>query len=240
MSNIFKRGWIDLSIHMGITSLGSYLEEMENNLEDQLNSLEKQYLEDIKDVSENEAENIFEYQYEDRVFYLREEFPNILRKSFVISLYSFLEQQLFTICKHVEKNNKLSISFNNFKKGTGIFKSYRYLTEIANIDLSSLDEEWIKIENINKIRNHFVHAGSDTLKKLLKPKNQIEEKSNRTIEAFISFNLAIEDENYSEFQKQIKDNCPSIYDLKINSAFCKSALEIIQTFFDKLTDLLKQ
>ncbi|WP_305927697.1 hypothetical protein [Bacillus mycoides] len=90
MGSIFKKGWINISIDMGLSSFDNYINEMEDFLSNQVSELKKQFNEAIKDMDSHEAEIIFEYEYEDQFFYFRKEFPNILRKSFIISLYSFL------------------------------------------------------------------------------------------------------------------------------------------------------
>ncbi|MED4971372.1 hypothetical protein, partial [Parageobacillus toebii] len=238
MSSVFKRGWINLSIHMGLDSFTHYINAMENFLDNQLKELEEQYIEETKNVPPEVAENIFEYQYEDQFYYYQDEFPNILRKSFIISLYSFLEQELIRICRHIEKNNSFEVRLDDIKD-KGIFKCHEYLTEIAKIDFSTVNNEWEKIKKINKIRNHFVHNGSDILDKVVKPKSNKERKINQTFRAFEYFKLAEEDKIYTKFRESMNDKKILKYHVKITSEFCKEALNIIKSFFDKLTDLLK-
>lgn len=237
MTNIFKRGWININITMGITSFANYINEMEDFLSSQLRELEEQLEHDTKNVDSEEAQYIFEYQYEDQIYYLREEFPNILRRSFIISIYSFLEQELNRICLHLEKNNKFEITLENLTNDNGIFNAYKFLSEIAKVNVNSVDYEWKKIIKINKIRNHFVHNGDDILNKVMKPKSIKEIKGNQTLYAFQYFNLAKEDKIYTEFRNSKEDT--KKYDVKIPQNFCKETINIIGIFFDKLTRTLK-
>ncbi|MFD4931837.1 hypothetical protein ACFWMS_23615 [Peribacillus butanolivorans] len=234
MNNVFTRGWINLSIQWGLDGFSNYIDEMEDILSLQLKKLEKKYKEEIKNISEDQAEDLFEYNYADQVSYLKDEFPNILRKSFVTSLYSFLEQQLAKICEQVKIARQ-----DDSKISSGIFNSYKYLTEEVGVEFDTLNEAWSKIEKINKVRNHIIHNGDDTLFKVENPQSKEEKRNNAALDAFIYFNLAKEDKKYNEFSTSINRTNKMKYDIKISSDFCEEALNILRVFFDKLTNLLK-
>ncbi|WP_191565978.1 hypothetical protein [Metabacillus idriensis] len=238
MSNVFKRGWINISITMGIDSFDNYINEMENFLSNQLYELEEQFKKDTSNLDSDEAENIFEYQYEDQFYYFRNEFPNILRKSFITSLYSFLEQELNRICLHLEKNNNFEKTLDNLTNDRGIFKSYKFLSQIARVNLSTVRYEWEEIKKVNKIRNHFVHNGSDLIEEIVKykPLDREEMRKNQTFNAFKHFNLVEED---PKFHRLLTETEILKYDIKIPSEFCKDVLSIIKKFFDELTSMLK-
>ncbi|PEW67024.1 hypothetical protein CN448_19030 [Bacillus cereus] len=237
MSLILRRGWLAISIDMELISFEKYIEEMENFIENQLYELNEQYEKQIEGVSsEEEKTHIFEWQYEDQFYHYKNEFPNILRKSFIISLYSFLEQNLKKICKHLEKKYKLEPTFNsNIEKGI-VQNCYEYLTNTAKVDLNLAQEEWRKIQKINKIRNHFVHDGNDVLDKVIKPKHWKEHRANKTLNAFIYFNLATEDKTYTNMVKGVGT---LKYDIQIPNDFCRESLNIIKNFFEKLIHSIK-
>ncbi|WP_048882942.1 hypothetical protein [Bacillus sp. 445_BSPC] len=234
MNNVFTRGWINLSIQWGLDGFSNYIDEMEEILSVQLKKLEKEYKEETKNISEDQAEDLFDYNYADKVSYLKDEFPNILRKSFVTSLYSFLEQQLGKICEQVQLARQ-----DDSKIRTGIFYSHKYLTKEVRVDFDTLNEAWSKIEKINKIRNHIVHNGEDTLNKVTDPKSKKDEKNNETLDAFIYYNLAKEDKDYNDFLKSENKVHKLKYDIKISSDFCEEILSDTREFFDTLTNLLK-
>ncbi|HFR4168428.1 TPA: hypothetical protein ACHVJ4_005252 [Bacillus cereus] len=180
MSFFVKRNWLAISIDMELKTFEKYMNEMENFIINQLHELDTQYSERKKrSSSEAEATHIFEYQYENQFYYYENEFPHILRKSFIISLYSFLEQKLMEICKNLEYNNSQKLSLDSINS-KGVFKYYKYLNEIVNVDLTSVKKEWHQIIKINIIKNHFVHDGNDLLDKILKPKNKEEYQTNKT------------------------------------------------------------
>ncbi|MFH0070807.1 hypothetical protein [Peribacillus sp. NPDC056705] len=234
MNDVFTRGWINLSIQWGLDSFSNYIDEMEDILSVQLKKLEKKYKEEIKNISEDQAEDLFEYNYADQVSYLKDDFPNILRKSFVTSLYSFLEQQLGKICEQVQLAR-----LDDSKIRSGIFNYYEYLTDEVRVDFDTLNEAWSKIEKINKIRNHIVHNGDDTLNKVKSPQSKEEKRNNAAIDAYLYFNLAKEDKVYNDFLISENKANKLKYDIKISSDFCEEILNITRVFFDTLTNLLK-
>ncbi|MGE1164499.1 hypothetical protein ACQJ0Y_14620 [Peribacillus simplex] len=238
MNKVFTRGWIKLSIDWGLDGFYNYIEEMEGILNLQLEKLVNEYKEESKNLSEDQAEDFYEYNYADQVNYFKDDFPNILRKSFVTSLYSFLEQQLVKVCQEVHKVIQ-DDSYNRKYNRSPIFYSYKYLTEEVKVDSDTLNETWSKIEKLNKIRNHLVHNGGDTLNKIKDPKNKNDEKNNETLDAFIYYNLAKEDKKYNEFLISENKAHKLKYDIKISSDFCEEILNITREFFDTLTNLLK-
>ena len=87
--------------------------------------------------------------------YISEVFPNILRYSFLITCYSYLETALIQECK-IEKNIKsLHLDINDLK-GKGIEQARNYLIKVAGIDFPS-NEIWSEIMNFKDIRNFIVH-----------------------------------------------------------------------------------
>ncbi|HDR7714970.1 hypothetical protein VSY18_22780 [Bacillus albus] len=237
MSFFVKRGWIAISIDMEIIAFEKYIEEMESFIKNQLHELNEQYEKQIEGVSSDEEKtHIFEYQYEDQFYHYKNEFPNILRKSFIISLYSFLEQNLKKICKHLEKKHNLKPTFASKIEKAIVQNCYEYLNETAKVDLNIVQDEWGKIRKINKIRNHFVHDGNDVLDKILKPRHWKERRTNQILNAFIHFNLATEDKKYTDIGKPtgiLK------YEIQISDEFCRESLNIIKSFFEKLTCTIK-
>ncbi len=222
MSYVFKRGWINLSISMGMSSFRNYIDELEGFLSSQVDELIEEYKEEVKGMDTEEAQHVYEYKYEDQLYFYREEFPNILRKSFIISIYSFLEQELNNICKHFNRNYEMG----------GIFQSNIFLREEAGVNFQPFRDEWDKIEKINIIRNYCVHNGKTIINEIKNPQNKKDKKNNAVCSALKYFNLAVMDNDYI-------DESIFKYDVNISSEFCKTALNIIGEFFDKLTDSLK-
>ncbi len=126
-----------------------FLEEYLQRYSDEIN---KKLAEGIEKYPEDpySGEGIYqEYQ----IF--AEYYPNILRKSFITTCYSYLEKELFEICK-IQKNLKsLPLDVTDLN-GRGIKQAKTYLNKVAGIDFSD-NETWNEITNIGKIRNLIVH-----------------------------------------------------------------------------------
>lgn len=238
MSSIFRRGWISVHVSMGISSLKSYIEEMEYRLSQQLSSIEARYREETENLSAEEAQIVFEYHYEDELHEFQTEFTNILRKSTLISSYSLLEIELKRICLHIEKENSFNIKYSDISGKNGIFKSYHFLKKVAKIDFTNLNKQWSKIQKINKIRNHFVHDDNDILVQYSQSLNPTHKEANQTLKAFKDFDLAIEDKVYTaSITDHLNDN--KKYDVIVHDKFNKVTLEIIEEFLDQLLKQLK-
>lgn len=97
------------------------------------------------------------------------EFPNILRTSVFLSLYSFLENQLVVLCKQIQSRKRISLSVNDLND-SGIEKASKYLKKVVGIDFPDNTKEWTYIKQCNQLRNCIVHNGgivNEENKKLL-------------------------------------------------------------------------
>ncbi|MDF1532267.1 MAG: hypothetical protein P1P72_08145 [ANME-2 cluster archaeon] len=75
-------------------------------------------------------------------FYIKNEFPILLRYSFLVTCYSYFEHELIQECD---------------SKVSGIEEAKNYLINDASIDFS-IDKSWNEILDIKKIRNCIVHS----------------------------------------------------------------------------------
>lgn len=85
------------------------------------------------------------------------QFPNILRSSLLISIYSFLENQLIRLCKEIQIKKSLSLKYNDVNN-KGIEKAKLYLSKVVGIDLNPAIKEWNLIKNYQTLRNCFTHS----------------------------------------------------------------------------------
>ena len=85
-------------------------------------------------------------------------FPNIHRRSALITFYSFLEDSLYSLCSRFKNELDPKISLNDLK-GDGVKKYKTYLEKVVGLDLTEFNSVWGKITNIQKIRNVIVHEG---------------------------------------------------------------------------------
>jgi len=139
----------------------SHFQRYSNDMEEYL--LKKQInVEDFKEdelefeEDEDGIESTWLYFLGDRHAYSIQ-FPNILRSSLLISVYSFLENQLTRLCKELQAKMNLSVKYGSLS-GKGIEKAKVYLSDVVNLDFPSNSQEWQKIKDYQNIRNCFAHS----------------------------------------------------------------------------------
>jgi hypothetical protein len=84
-------------------------------------------------------------------------FPNILRKSFFVNLYSFLESTLKQKCHDLERQGGQLLLLKEIA-GRGIQRAMVYLIKVQGIPLSlGESSHWERIQNYRRLRNCIVH-----------------------------------------------------------------------------------
>lgn len=140
--------------------LDYYFEELENSVQEKKQDFYKFLDKRTKDLKTDQVEEIIDIYYDDLAL-KRDEFPRLLKYSFVILLYSRIETALRSICiAHMHFNNTYN-QFNHMKKNGphewNIWKCLNYLkknTVSKNIKRTNFGK---MITLLNKIRNNIVH-----------------------------------------------------------------------------------
>ena len=85
------------------------------------------------------------------------DFPNSLRSSLVIQIFSFMEFELRNICNYHSTSTNSDFSLTNLKGNSDIDEAKKYLSKRAEIDFNQLNPEWPYINCVRTIRNLLVH-----------------------------------------------------------------------------------
>jgi hypothetical protein len=85
-----------------------------------------------------------------------EHFPNMLRRSALITVYSYFEHELVKLCGIVKNEKKLSLAFADLRED-GIERAVNYLGKVANLDTKKADPLWSSLAHIKIVRNTIVH-----------------------------------------------------------------------------------
>lgn len=139
-----------------IKEFRKYIEVLERKFHDDIKELHSNLETQDNNISSQELNEI-ERHYGDEFYKIEITHLGIFRYSTTISLYSFLESELNTLCKHVYKNLDTSIQHTDLPRN-GIKRARKYLLEVAGIDFNESNTEWSSILNLNKIRNNIVHC----------------------------------------------------------------------------------
>lgn len=87
----------------------------------------------------------------------REYFPNLQRRSALITLFSFFEHELNKVCNLFQITENYKVSLSDIS-GSGIERAKRYLSKVVSLDLDPDTPEWNEVKNIQALRNLIVHA----------------------------------------------------------------------------------
>lgn len=87
----------------------------------------------------------------------REYFPNLQRRSALITLFSFLEHELNKLCLLFHSTESYRVSPRDLSGG-GLERCRNYLTKVALLDLDRSPGPWMEVRQIQLLRNAFVHA----------------------------------------------------------------------------------
>ncbi|HRD70516.1 MAG TPA: hypothetical protein PK657_10255 [Legionella sp.] len=82
-------------------------------------------------------------------------FPNLFRKSALLTLYGEFENLLNNLCNDLKKEKKLKLSFNDMSD-RGIDRARKYLEKVAGIKVVN-QSSWEKIKQLQELRNLIAH-----------------------------------------------------------------------------------
>ncbi|MFH1634862.1 MAG: hypothetical protein ABIG63_12770, partial [Chloroflexota bacterium] len=207
--------WEKLFLEAEISLYKNYLESMESLLENET----RKHLENISSIRAEIASGDLivpddPYQMPDEMKYdhLQLEFfdksINILRRSFFVSIYTFLERWLSQRCRDMESNDTENLVLLSDIVGRGISQSMTYLIKVQRINFSlGTSQEWREIQDYRRLRNCVVHREG---------KIDVEDNSNyNRIVCFI---------NHTDGLSLSND------EITFEKTFCERALNTIETF----------
>lgn len=146
-------------------------------------------------------------------------FPTFHRKSMFISVFSFIEKELFLIASLYQKGNTSFVSLEK-TEDTGIDKAKNFFKTNLEINISQIDQ-WQILKAYQSIRNFFVHSPYENI------------RSNHR--SFINFKK-VTSIKLTEY-KLIDDD--AFYDIKITEQFCLDVINTAHTFFINFYELLE-
>jgi hypothetical protein len=88
-----------------------------------------------------------------------EEYERILRNSFLVTVYAFLEFRLGWFCSATEKRRKLPISWKDLRGEDVVDRARLYLVKLGGLKFPLESKEWQNIRRYEKLRHYIVHRG---------------------------------------------------------------------------------
>jgi len=155
-----------------------YLSSLEEFLEKEARILDERYDAEVQEIiaenkkRTNRSDHTFppqldevelevgalEYLFFEEEHKLENIFPNMLRRSFFVAIYSLIERQLNGICREQERSKGLPKQLEKVDKppDQSIRRADKYLTDVAKIRFPE-SSEWEELLKYQKLRNCIVH-----------------------------------------------------------------------------------
>ncbi len=145
--------------------LESYIKRVENDVEQGIDS----YKQKIKVIYEEEyemehqsflriveeCEGLDSETYSFKAIF-EEYFPRLQRASALITLCSFFEFNLTRLCDDLQQEKSILLSVRDIN-GKGVESALKYLMKVIGLDIDKGTQVYNEIQNIQKIRNNYVH-----------------------------------------------------------------------------------
>ena len=82
--------------------------------------------------------------------------PSLSHSATIVSIFSFLEHEMFELCARLQKNAKHRIGVKDLA-GSGIEQAANYLEKICGLSGLKIPTTWAEICKLQKVRNVIVH-----------------------------------------------------------------------------------
>lgn len=141
--------------------LSEFIEQVESQISSTIESYEKD-----RQVHQEEEYEVKFYRGLDSLEYdihdlFNEYFPNIHRKSALITLYSFLEVKLLKLCEELKRKKSLATDVKKDRSNSIIGHAANYIIDDAQVNWDKSAGVWTDIDNIKALRNRIVHHDGD-------------------------------------------------------------------------------
>lgn len=146
-----------------------------------------------------------------------EEYERILRNSFLVTVYAFLEARLGWFCSAIQKRRKLSISWRDLRGEDALDRARQYLEKLGGLKFPVNGKEWQNIRRYEKLRHYVVHRAGRVRRDDKDTWRFAQKKHLVTADRYIDDELML-----------------------LTSVFCTEVLEDIKRFLSNLHQELKQ
>jgi hypothetical protein len=197
-------GFFAFNVLLGVNALEFYLNTTEKYFKKAEKEFDEKYENDFKRLLLEEGDNAIDY-YNELAWDYSYTLPNIMRNSFFVALFSFLEHKLGIFCKYMQKERKIVSSWQD-EKGNTLDKFKKYCKH-NRLSLKFDDQNWQEINHYRLIRNCIVHN-----KGLIKGFNNEKELRDYNIKRMIISQDTIEEE------------------IALSEQFCKEAVITIRNY----------
>lgn len=149
--------WASIGTDIKINELRDYLETLQKQLKIMTDGYEKQVNDQAKQIEDELARNEFyEWSSEDYWNY-KETFPRILFNSFLVSAYSLLESEIYSIARRLGQKQEQLFKVDDFGSRNYLNTASSYINKLTNINAQDFTS-WPLVEDGRTLRNNIVHS----------------------------------------------------------------------------------
>ncbi|MEH7419567.1 hypothetical protein V7266_30510, partial [Neobacillus drentensis] len=207
--NLFNKpilGYAEILFDYKMDTLEELIKNTENSLVKNLQDLENYIEEKANEFDEDQKQEYYDFMSDD-FWKHKDDYPQIVRKSFFLQAYFSFEHFLNEICNHFKQKLELTLDLKDIN-GQGLERSKIYISKVIGVSSPFQSKYWTKIQLYNQIRNVFVHnAGEydDSNKKHRATKQQLKNVDVKNYEFMLNEEFCIEVINtFREFTKLIR------------------------------------
>ncbi len=169
---------------MDLETFKQHTRNVESFLNQEVKVFEKRAEEITSEWEDFERAEYYENSH-DEYWELSKVYPNIQRKSELISIYTILENTLNRICLVYQSSIENPVKMKDLEANGIIDQGKRYLQKVVLLNFPTSHESWKEITKIQQIRNSFVHAaghvksGNSDLIKYINQSQHLELRNNK-------------------------------------------------------------
>ncbi|EOG7737040.1 hypothetical protein [Vibrio cholerae] len=155
------KGWYESYFSPTFEVMRSYIDGIEEQAELSIQKFEKGKETYVLDYHPEEVRAVTVFQgLDDETWDIneifRDYFPNLQRKSALLTLTGMFEHELDQLCDSYAKEKDSTVKLNDIA-GKGLERSTKYLEKVCGFDVYKTSPEWQKIKGIQELRNAIVH-----------------------------------------------------------------------------------
>lgn len=192
-------------------SLKQYLSMMESYLE----STREKFIDWVKEQEDKlppQQRHGFNDEYIEDIVNYYEEFPRILRNSFLVSAHSVLEYDIDIICKKLKEMQEIPINISDLHGN--ILKRAKLYWSLAKLHFPCDEKTWQEINNYSQVRNCIAHD------------NGLLQEDDKNLIIYVK-------------KKGIISNSTDERRIVLTKQFCEEALQTMQNFVITLYESLQ-
>ncbi len=147
----FTRGVYD-EVHR----LDQYVREIHESLKRSHAILEQQTKQDVAKARDEEAQQDIAIAFLDPEHDLLEVFPAMFSSATFVSIFSFFEHEMFSLCKRLQRIRNYTATYRE-SDGKGIDQAAAYLEKVCGLTKVKSIRTWEEVKRLQEIRNVIVH-----------------------------------------------------------------------------------